>query len=139
MSTTLLIKGMIAACWIWLWNFFLPIGHYMGFTIILILVDFATGIAAARHRGETLRSRGFARSILKIGLYCGTIIISHGMDKVFFAPQGLSFGLVWIVAGLIGLSEFKSNLENVAVVTGLDIWAAIADRIPGLPKLPKKN
>ena len=139
MSVTLIIKAIIAAGWIWLWNFILPIGHYMAMTIVLILVDFGTGIAAARHRGEALRSRGFARSILKIGLYCGTIIISHGMDTVFFAPKGLGFGLVWIVAGLIGLSEFKSNLENVSTVTGLNIWAEIADRIPGLPKLPKKD
>lgn len=137
MSAT--IKMIIAVFWIAIWNFFMPIGSYLVMTIALIVVDLCTGVAAARHRGEALRSRGFARTVTKIGLYCGTIMISHGMDLVFFAPKGLSFGLVWIVAGLIGLSEFKSNLENVAVVTGLDIWALIADKIPGLPKLPKNK
>lgn len=114
----------------------MPISHYLIITVVLVLVDFFTGVAAARHRKEELRSRGFARTILKIGLYSAAVLLSHGMDLVFFAPQGLSFGLVWIVAALIGLTEFKSNLENIATVTGLDIWSAIASRIPGV-KLPK--
>lgn len=130
------LKAIIVAAWIWLGWFFLPIGHYLIITVVLVLVDFGTGVAAARHRKEELRSRGFARTILKIGLYSAAVLLSHGMDLVFFAPQGLSFGLVWIVAALIGLTEFKSNLENIATVTGLDIWSVIASRIPGI-KLPK--
>lgn len=135
--STALLKMAIAGAWIWLCNLLLPIGTFMAFTMCLVIADFATGIAAARHRGEALRSRGFARSVLKIGLYCLAILLSHGMDQVFFVPKGISFDLVWIVAGLVGLAEFKSNLENIAVVTGMDIWAAIADKFPSLPKLPK--
>jgi hypothetical protein len=61
------------------------------------------------------------------------------MDKVFFAPKGLSFDLVWLVAGLISLTEFKSNLENVATVTGVDVWKSIAEYIPRFPKLKDKE
>jgi phage-related holin len=130
-------KYFLAATWIWVCHLLVPVSHYIVFTMVLVLVDFASGVAAARHRGEPLRSRGFARTIQKISLYCGGILLAHGMDLVFFAPKGWSFDLVWIVSGFIALSEFKSNLENIATVTGVDIWSAIADRIPRLPKLPK--
>ncbi len=135
-TTTIYIKMGVAAMWVCLCDLLIPVTQFIIFTMALVLADFVTGISAARRRNEPLTSRGFSRSVLKIGMYCMAILLSHGMDLVFFAPKGLNFDLVWIVAGLIGLSEFKSNLENIAVVTGLDLWAAIADRIPGLPKLP---
>lgn len=137
--STAFLKTALAATWIWVFNLLLPVGHFMMMTMLLVVADFITGITAARHRGEALRSKGFRRTVLKTVLYCLAILLSHGMDMVFFQPKNLSFDLVWIVAGLIGLAEFKSNLENIAVVTGVDIWARIADRIPGLPKIPKEK
>lgn len=117
----------------------MPVQHFLVFTIILVLCDFITGVTAARHRKEQLRSRGFMRSVVKIMMYCMTILLCHGMDLVFFAPNNLSFGLVKIAAGLIALTEFKSNLENVWVVTGVDFWARIAEVIPAFFKLPKSK
>jgi phage-related holin len=135
--TTELLKGLVVTAWLWLWSMILPVGQFMAFTMLLVLCDFITGVAAARHRKEELRSRGFMRSVYKIALYCIAILLSHGMTMVFFAPKGISFDLVWVVAGLIGLTEFKSNLENVATVTGVDAWARVAEVIPQLFKLPK--
>lgn len=136
-TATALIKAAIGAAWIWLGWLFMPVQSFLVFTMVLVLCDLVTGIRAARHRGEALRSKGFSRTVWKIALYCTAILLSHGMAVVFFEPKGLSFDLVWIVAGIIGLTEFKSNLENIAVVTGTDIWALIADKIPGLPKFKK--
>ena len=133
------VKFAVAAMWGWLWAFILPINQFLAFTFILVVCDFFSGIAAAKHRGEKLQSRGFARTVTKIALYCMAILLSHGMDAVFFAPAGLSFGLVWMVAAFIGLTEFKSNLENVATVTGADIWGRIAGVVPDLFKLPKRE
>lgn len=137
MTATTLIKAAIGAAWIWLGWLLVPVHHFLWFTMVLVLCDFITGIQAARHRGEALFSTGFKRTVVKITLYCMAIMLSHGMDLVFFAPKGLSFDLVWVVAGIIGLTEFKSNLENIAVVTGIDIWALIADKMPGLPRFKK--
>lgn len=137
MTATTLIKAAIGGAWIWLGWLLMPVQSFLVFTMVLVLCDFVTGIRAARHRGEALQSKGFSRTVWKITLYCMGILLSHGMDLVFFAPKGLSFDLVWMVAGIIGLTEFKSNLENIAVVTGTDIWSLIAEKIPGLPKFKK--
>ena len=34
-----------------------------------------------------------------------------------------------ITAGYIGLTEFKSNLENISEGTGIDIWNYVIDEI----------
>lgn len=134
-----LAKSLVVAAWLWVWSLVLPVQQFLVFTMVLVVCDFVTGVAAARHRKEVLRSRGFMRSVLKIAMYCMAILLSHGMDQVFFSPKGISFDLVWIVAGLIGLTEFKSNLENVATVTGVDAWTRIAEFIPTVFKLPKSK
>lgn len=133
------IKFLVATSWAWLWSFILPVQQFLAFTFVLVVCDFLSGIAAAKQRGEKLQSRGFARTVTKIALYCMAILLSHGMDRVFFAPAGLSFGLVWMVAAFIGLTEFKSNLENIRTVTGADIWGKIAGVMPDIFKLPKRD
>lgn len=135
MVSTTAIKAFIYLGWTWLCAQIMPVSHFLMFTILLVLADLITGTRAARHRGEALHSKGFGRSVTKITMYCIAILLAHGMDKVFFAPKGLSFDLVWLVAGLISLTEFKSNLENVATVTGVDVWKNIAEYIPRFPKV----
>ena len=135
--TSVTIKTIIFAAWLWLWALIAPVGHFLLFTVALVGCDLFTGVWAAKTRKEELRSRGFMRSVLKITLYCIAILLSHGMNLVFFEPKGMGFDLVWMVAGIISLTEFKSNLENIAVVTGTNVWTLISNYIPRLPKIPK--
>lgn len=135
--TSVTIKTIIFGAWLWLWALIAPVGHFLLFTVALVGCDLFTGVWAAKTRKEELRSRGFMRSVLKITLYCIAILLSHGMNQVFFEPKGLGFDLVWMVAGIISLTEFKSNLENIATVTGTNVWSLISQYIPRLPKLPK--
>ena len=135
--TSVTIKFIIYSCWVWLWAFLAPVSHFLLFTIVLVLTDLFTGVWAARTRKEQLKSRGFFRSVIKISLYMVGILLSHGMNIVFFAPKGLDFDMLNYVTGIISLTEFKSNLENISTVTGTDIWALISAYIPRLPKLPK--
>lgn len=136
--TTTAVKAFVYFAYTWLCGQLIPVAHFLAFTMLLVVADLITGTKAAKHRGEKIHSRGLGRSVNKIVLYCIGILLAHGMDQVFFAPKGLSFDLVWLVAGLISLTEFKSNLENIASVTGVDVWKGIADLIPRLP-LPKKD
>jgi len=139
MTTLTLIKGLVYAAWVWLWAQIVPVAHFLGFTVVLVVLDLYTGVRAARHRKEPIRSHGFSRTTEKIALYFVAILLSHGMHQVFFAPMGVKFDLVWLVAGLISLTEFKSNLENIGTVTGMDIWGSISQYIPKLtmPKIKK--
>lgn len=133
--TTVTIKALVFALWVYIGAFLAPISHFLFFTVALVLCDLFTGVWAARTRKEVIHSKGFKRSVLKISLYFVAILLSEGMKRVFFPD--LDFDLVYIVAGIISLTEFKSNLENVATVTGTNIWSLIANYIPRLPKLPK--
>jgi hypothetical protein len=95
-----------------------------------------TGTVAAKHRGEVIHSRGLRRSIVKITLYFTAILLSEGFEKVF----GLDIDISYMVAGLIAITEFKSNLENIGEVTGIDIWSKIAEKLPSLTDiLPTKK
>jgi phage-related holin len=132
------IKSLMTVLWAFICAQIMPVNSYLLFTMVLVVCDFVTGCVAARGRGEALDSRGFKRTVFKIFMYCGAILLSHGMDKVYFAPLGISFGLVWTVSIFIGLTEFKSNLENIGSYTGADVWTRVAAILPDLFKITKK-
>lgn len=131
------IKTMILAAWTGLWALIGPVEQFVVATFILVIADFCTGIIASRVvRKEPLNSRKFGRTVLKMVLYTTAILLSRVMDTVYFIPKGISFDLVWVASGFISLTEFKSNMENISTVTGIDIWNRIEGYIPRLPKLP---
>lgn len=134
-----ILKYILASGWAWLMSFIVPIAHFLVFTIVLVVTDLVTGVQAARKRGEELRSRRLSRSIQKISLYFVAILLANGMDQVFFAPKGISFDVTWIVAGLIALTEFKSNLENVTTLTGVNFWTHLSAKLPAILRIPKKG
>lgn len=111
-------------------SFVMPIAGFLIFTIVLVVVDMYTGVRAAMHRGESISSKGLGRTVTKITLYMLAILLSKGFDDVFFVPKSIPFDVTWIVATMIGLTEFRSNMENISTVTGVPFWAAIASRVP---------
>jgi len=129
------LKYIIATVWGITVGFMLPISHFMLLCSSLVVVDFITGVLAARKRKEALYSKGFQRTIYKIALYFLAILLSRGMDVVFLYEAGIAFSFSYIVAGFVCLTEFKSNLENIGTLTGTDIWAHIASRLPKLFKV----
>jgi hypothetical protein len=135
---TIIIEALrwgVAAFSAWLLAFIIPITPFLIFTIVLVLSDLYTGTKAALHRKETLHSRGFRRSIEKIVLYFLGILLSKGLEDTF----GLQFHLPYVVAGLIALTEFKSNIENISQVTGVDLWTNIVQKLPSLSDFMKKK
>lgn len=132
-TRNLMIKTFLAGLCSWAMGFIMPVGH------LLVLADFVTGVRAAKHRGEALRSRGFKRSIEKISLFIIAILLAHGLDVVFFTSSGVSVRTTYVVAGLICVTEFKSNMENISQVTGAPLWAKVSEYLPSIFKLPKKK
>lgn len=113
--------------------FVTPIRWYLLAVGILVMVDLFTGIRAAKKRNEAIRSKGMRNSINKIALYFVAILLSEMMQQVFFkAILPAHMSITAVTAGFIGLVEFKSNLENIAEVTGLDIWKRLIEIIPSL-------
>lgn len=111
-------------------DLFMSVKPFVLITMFLTLVDMYTGTRAATFRGETLNSKGFRRTVTKLLLYMCAILMSKAFETVFLDGTSFSFNLVWIVSGIINLTEMKSNFENIGTVTGIDFWSNIADKMP---------
>lgn len=117
--------GYISAVFGWITAFVLPISGFLIFTVFLVFCDLVTGTKAARFRKEQINSKGLRRTVEKILLYFIAILASEGMTYVFMKGVPLSY----VTAFAIAITEFKSNIENIEAVTGVNIWKSIKDRI----------
>ncbi len=110
--------------------FFAPITAGLIGLGVLIFADVITGCKAAKVRGEEIRSNRMARTVSKIIFYSIAIILSRLMEVAFidFIP------LAQMTAGYIAIVEFKSNMENIASITGVDVWKHLMKKIEGWSK-----
>jgi len=110
--------------------FFAPITIAIIGLTVLIFADVITGCKAAQVRGEEIRSNRMARTVSKIIFYSVAIMLSRLMEVAFidFMP------VAKLTAGYIAIVEFKSNLENIAIITGVDIWKHLMTKIEGWSK-----
>ncbi len=106
-------------------GFFIPIFNLLLATGILILADMITGIYAAKKRGEKIESKKMGRSITKCIFYYLAIILGHIMEVVFVQDLPIAK----ITAGIISTVEFKSNMENIAAITGIDLWKLLKEKM----------
>lgn len=112
-------------------TFFGPISSFLIITIFLVVTDFGTGVWAARKTKIKFNSKGMRKSITKIIGYFTAIILSRAMEIVFFEETWVQehLPLTYMVSGFIAAVEFQSNIENIGIITGLDIWSHIKAKI----------
>lgn len=99
-----------------------PIQAVMVTVGVLIIVDSITGIWAAHKRGEKISSAAMRRTISKIVIY-QTAVITGFLLETYLIDHLLP--VTKIVAGIIGMVEFKSILENSNTIVGGDIFKMI--------------
>jgi len=104
-----------------LFSFFLPIKHFLIFTIFVVFADTVTGIMAARKRGEPITSKGLYRTSQKVVVYFVGIMIFHGASVTF----GLPSQIVYSVSFLISFTELYSISENIKSITGVNIGTLV--------------
>jgi uncharacterized membrane protein len=104
-----------------LFSFFLPIKHFLIFTIFVVFADTVTGILAAKKRKEPITSKGLYRTSQKILTYFCGIMIFHGASITF----GLPFQIVYSVSFLISFTELYSVSENIKSITGVNLATTI--------------
>ena len=117
------LKYSLTAAFAWICAFVVPVYPFIAMAVALIVVDFATGIRKAVAQNEKITSRGIARTVNKFFLYPAAIMLCEGMERVFFDNSPM-IPLTYIVAAFICATEFKSVLENIGAVTGVDAWQA---------------
>jgi len=104
-----------------LFSFFLPIKHFLIFTIFVVFADTVTGIIAAKKRGEKITSKGLYRTSQKVVVYFCGIMIFHGAGITF----GLPSQIVYSVSFLIAFTELYSISENIKSITGVNLATTI--------------
>ncbi|TSA23995.1 MAG: holin [Bacteroidetes bacterium] len=103
-------------------SYFAPVKEIVHVMLIFILIDFISGVWAARKRKETLESRKFRKTLTKFLWYTVALILSFMMEKTF----NLSWSnLSGIIGGFICFIELKSIFENITVITGEPIFMKI--------------
>ena len=106
-------------------SFLVPIQSFLVLTVFLVVLDLFTGTRAAKKRGDLIRSRGLSRTVEKILLYFAAILATEAMRVVFMPPVPLAY----VTAFAIGVTEFKSNIENVEAATGVNIWHYLKEKL----------
>lgn len=113
-----------------------PIHAVMITVGVLIFADLFTGIWAARKEGIPFSSARARDSITKIAIY-QTVIVTG-----FLVETHLLMGAVPIVklaAGVIGMVEFTSLIENINIILGHDLFQKIIDKFGSKNKRPRKR
>lgn len=103
-----------------------PIHAVIIATCIIVGVDLILGIWAARKRGEEITSAGLRRTITKILVYNLVLITSFLVETYLI---GGLIPLVKLAAGIIGLTEMKSILENANDISGENIFKSIIKKL----------
>lgn len=125
------VKIILSVILGYLAHFLAPVFPFLIMVVVLVFADLFTGTKAAKKLGEyklEKASEGWRNTITKISHYFIAILLSQGMVLAFKIPVDY-FPLTYIVAFYIAIVEFKSNLENISTVTGVDVWDIIKERI----------
>ena len=117
--------GYLAAMMGWVLSFILPIKDFLILTSALVVIDLATGVMAAKRRGDEIRSRSLMRTTIKLLLYYSAILATEGVQMVFAE----NIPLTYITAFTISVTELKSILENVDAGTGSKLAQMIIDKL----------
>lgn len=105
---------------------FAPVQSILIVTFIMILADLATGIYAAKKRGEQIQSSAIRRTVSKIFVY--EIAIALG----FLAQHYLMGDVIPVsnmIASVVGMVELKSVLENLNSLSGQDLLKTVIDKL----------
>lgn len=116
-----LVKGMIVILAV-----FAPIKAMLITCGVLIMADMITGMLAARKRQEKIQSAEMRRSISKFVVYQIAIMSAFLLETYMLHNM---VPVSKIVAGVIGMVEFKSILENASVIVDQDILKMVLDKL----------
>ena len=106
-------------------GFFEPIGALIGWMLIFIISDMATGIYAAYCKSENITSHKMQRTVVKFLMYGGSIMLLEGFDKYFITIA--DFGLARIGATIICGIELYSIFENCYKATGNIVFKVLTN------------
>ncbi len=103
-----------------------PVYAAVSATLGLIVVDLVTGMMASYKRGEPIVSSKIKITVVKLLVYEISIILAWVVGEYLVGP---SIPVLSVVSSVIGITEFKSILENINTLSGGGMLSAILDAI----------
>lgn len=97
----------------------------------LVLLDLVTGVWASIKKGETIKSSRLRDSVSKFVIFQIAVISAFILEKFLLndlVPASK------IVAGVVGIAEAKSLLENLNAIYGTNLFGTLIDRLGSVNK-----
>lgn len=109
---------VLAKVGIWLIALMAPLYDILGAVMLLIVIDFLTGLGAAYKLRESVSAAKMRNTVNKFLFYTLTIIAAH-LVEVKITPA-----LPWlnIISGFIALTELRSIFDNFNRIFGINIF-----------------
>lgn len=105
---------------------FFPIKAMLVAAFVLAFMDLILGLLAAKKQGQRITSSGLKRTVAKIFLYELAILMSYVAETYLldgFMP------VTKLVSGFIGVVELKSAMENLDIINGSPMFAALIAKL----------
>lgn len=102
--------------------FVAPLGDLLSFISLVILLDFITGVIAAKYRGEIRSSIEMMKSVWKMTFYICTLMLMQLFDnltKTLFEPHLLSIIIGQEHASTLAEFKFLAALSFIIIVREL--------------------
>lgn len=97
---------------------FLPLKATLITVMVLTAVDLITGLMVARKKKKRITSSGLKKTIIKTMVYEAVVMLGFLTETYM---TGDAIPVVKILAGYIGITELKSVMENMEIVSGVSI------------------
>ena len=120
MHKVLDIDKIWAYCLTSIIGFFGPLGVFILWLLIFIVVDMITGVHASLLEGQRMSSHGLQKTVQKFVMYAMSIFLLQGIDQymITFANCGLANIGCTLICGI----ELYSILENFYRITGNKVF-----------------
>jgi hypothetical protein len=115
---------------------FAPIKAILITVGFLIFMDCITGMLASRKRGEKITSAALRRTVTKAFVYQSAVITGF-LVETYLIDKAIPINK--IVAGLIGVVEFKSILENLNTIHGDDLFKKLIEKLGSINDKSKED
>lgn len=110
---------------------FLPIKATLITVMVLTVVDLITGIMVSRKRRKKITSAGLKRTIIKTTVYEVVVMLGFLTEQYM---TGDAVPVVKILAGFIGLTELKSVMENIELISGMSMIKLLIQKLNNTEK-----
>lgn len=124
------ILSALSLAFAYLLREFVSIQQYIIALLILVAIDFFTGVRAAKKRGEIINSKGLRRTAVKFKDYFLAILSCKVVQDVFMQD----IPLIYAVSSFIALVELKSILENIETTQNIQGLSGLISLVRGFRK-----